>query len=191
MNINFLKKRALRITKFEKKDKKNFRYAVVYFSIATLIAIGMISAEILGNSRLKNIKKQQNQLKHKITNNEKLELQFLIFSNKLSLVKKIFEKRSNKQAAISYFTNIFTEDMYISGIQYDDAKQTLNMKVTSLDIFSLEKTFEILGNSDVKENFAKIQKDNLNRANDGKYTMSLNIALLSEGEKQKNNAKKE
>ncbi len=191
MNINFLKKRALRITKFEKKDKKNFRYAIVYFSIATLIAIGMISAEIIGNSKLKNIKKQQNQLKNKITSNEDIELKFLIFSNKLSLVKKIFEKRSDKQAAISYFTSVFLEDTYISGIEYDDAKQTLNMRVTSLDIFSLEKTFEILGSNDVKENFAQIKKDGLNRSNDGKYTMSLNIALLSEGEKQKNNAKKE
>lgn len=186
MNINFLKKRALKITKFEKQDKKNFRCAIIYFSIATLITIGMISAEIIGNTKLKNIKKQQDQLKDKIVSNEALELQFLIFSNKLSLIKKIFEKRSDKQAAISYFTSVFLEDTYISGIEYDDDKQTLNMRVTSSDVFSLEKTFEILDSDEVEENFAQITKEGLNRASDGKYTMSLNIALLSEGEKQKN-----
>lgn len=183
MNINFLKKRIIQITKFEQQDKKAFKYALIFFSIATLITVSLLTAEIIISNQLKIIKKEQEQAKNRIVKNENVELQFLIFSNKLNLVKKIFEQRSNKQSAISYFTNIFPDGIYISGIEYDDRSQALLMKITSVNVFLLEKAFAILNSQETSNNFAKLNKEGLTRANDGKYTMSINITLLAEGEK--------
>ncbi len=182
MNINFLQKRVLQASKFEKSDKKIFNYMLIYFAVASVITIAMVSGEIFFNFQMKKIKNQQDLLKNNILRNEDLEFKFLVFSNKLSLIKEIFEKRSDKQAAITYFTNIFPEGIYISGIDYDENKQTLNMKITSEDVFLFEKATQILDSDEVKTNFAKINKENLRRDDSGKYNMNLNIGLLNQAQ---------
>lgn len=182
MNINFLQKRVLQASKFEKSDKKIFNYTLIYFAIASVITIAMVGSEIFFNSQVKKIKNQQDLLKNSILKNEDLEFKFLVFSNKLSLIKEIFEKRSDKQAAINYFTDLFPEGIYISGIDYDETQQTLNMKVTSEDVFLFETATQILDSDDVKSNFANVGKDNLRRDDTGKYNMNLNIGLLNQSE---------
>ena len=177
MNINFLRKRNLKLNKFQKQDKTIFNYVLIYFSIATIITIGLLSTEIFFNSRLKSIKKQQDRVKNKITNSEDLELEFLFFANKLKFIKQIFEKRSDKQAAINYFSNLFSDQIYIDGIEYDGKGTTLSLRVKGTNVFYLEEVFSKLESDEVKQEFASLSKSGLRRNEDGSYNMNLIIGL--------------
>jgi hypothetical protein len=176
--INFLRKNLAKLKKQSKQDKEIYQYALIFFSTVVIIFIGLLSYRIYLSSQLKSTLSKQDKTKQSINNQEGVEISFLVFTNKLKIIRNLFEERSDKQAAISYFSNLFGEGVYIEGMSFGGNGSTLSLTIASDNIFILENIFERLENPEIKEKFSFVNKSNLRREDTGKYSLSLTISLI-------------
>lgn len=176
--INFLKQRRLTLSKFEKKDRQLFQYVLIGFSVNLVIFIAVLGFNLYIKSQVSSLEKQQKQVEGQILENEEVETKFLIFTNKLTLIRELFTKRNDKQKAINYFSNLFSDNIFISGISYSSGTDSLlSLRLTSNNVFSLDEAFDKLGSDEVKQEFSSINKSALQRNDQGEYSLQIMIGL--------------
>lgn len=180
--INFLTARRTSLGKLNRQDLIYRKYTLVAFLLAFgLFAIAAVTNLIL-NLRLNQVSSQAKALTGQIADNEPVEVSFLIFANKLKSVREIYENRSNKQQAIDYFSNLFGEQVFLSGMNYGGEDNQLTLRLTSRDIFAFENTLNVLDSDEVKNTFSSVSKSGLRRDETGGYSLDLAVELKKEGE---------
>ena len=92
----------------------------------------------------------------------------------------VFQKRKDKQEAISYFSQIFGPDVIIEKIAYDADSQLLSFRLMAADIFTLEKVFELLSTQQSTQKFSSLTKSSLKRTNSGIYQMQITVVMGEE-----------
>ncbi|MGD9129901.1 MAG: hypothetical protein PVJ09_05435 [Candidatus Woesebacteria bacterium] len=183
-DINFLKNRLLVLNKFEKQDKKIFEIALIILIVSSVITAGLLSFRIFLNLKYKNILKTQKKLETEILSHEEIEESFLFFTNKLKLIKILYEKRIDKQKAINYINNLFGDDVFIEKMTFEKDGSMLILNIRSKSVFSLDKTFSLLESDEVKSQFKSLSKTDLKRRADGAYMMQLTLGLISTFEQE-------
>ena len=133
-DVNFLSRRRASLTKVEKQDLIYRKYTLALFIGALTFFALATGGNIFLTQRLRQLSAQQRSLTEQIANDEPVEVSFLIFSQKLKSVREIYENRSNKQVAIDFFSNIFGEQVFLSGMNYGGEGNELTLRLTSDDI---------------------------------------------------------
>jgi len=185
VDINFLRKQRITFSKTENKDKKIFLVAIGFLTLSVISLIISLSISFYYKSEVKKTIAEQKHLTSVVLGEEKTEREFLIFANKLSAIKEIFENRSDKQEAIGFFSNLFGESVFIAGMTYNGENGTLSLGSVSKNIFDLENTFALLDGQEVKSNFDSLKKSSLSRGDNGEYSMGLTVSLKKEGDQKK------
>ncbi|MBD3279535.1 MAG: hypothetical protein GF390_02375 [Candidatus Pacebacteria bacterium] len=176
-NINFLKKRQVTLTKVERQDKKWLRYSLAIFSLVFVAFLGIIAVKIALGFRANQLAADQQRLKKMITDDEAVEVAFLIFANKLEVITEIFQTRSNKQAAIRYFDSLFSSEVFIKDMTFEQDGQILALNLVSSDVFVLEEVFNSLQTTQLQEEYKTVSKSNIRRSDDGSYALQLTVTL--------------
>lgn len=143
-----------------------------------LLTVGI---NIFLTQRLRQANTQQRALTDQIASNEPVEISFLVFSQKLKSVREIYENRSNKQQAIDFFSNLFGDQVFLSGMSYGGEGNELSLRLTSENVFALESTLATLGSEQVTSNFSSVTKSGLRRGETGTYSLDLAVELKREG----------
>lgn len=180
--INFLTQRRSTLSKTEEQDLVYRKYALwgLYAGLAFfLLAVGV---SIFLTQRLRQANAQQRALTDQIASDEPVEISFLIFSQKLKSVREIYENRSDKQQAIDFFSNLFGDQVFLSGMSYGGEGNTLNLRLTSENIFALENTLDLLDSQQVTTAFSSVTKSGLRRGEAGNYSLDLAVELKKEGD---------
>ncbi|MBD3250112.1 MAG: hypothetical protein GF381_00890, partial [Candidatus Pacebacteria bacterium] len=115
-DINFLKKQNTSLSQVSKKDQLLFRRVLIGFTGLVVLFTLAVAANFYLELRLKSLNKQIEAVKSTIQSQEPIEAKYLFFVNKLKIIRELFDLRSDKQAAINYFTNLFGPEIIISGI---------------------------------------------------------------------------
>ncbi|MBT4358967.1 MAG: hypothetical protein HOD22_03375 [Candidatus Pacebacteria bacterium] len=176
-DINFVRQRIKKLTKIEERDQEVFRISAIITSALLLMLAVVLGYKIYLTSQLNEIKSNQNNYLSRIKKQEEREKTFVLFVNKLRVLSNIFQKRKDKQEAISYFSQIFGDDVTIERIVYDANSQLLTFRLMSADIFSLENVFELLSNQQSIEKFSSLSKSNLQRTTSGVYQMQVTVVM--------------
>ncbi|MFH2118311.1 MAG: hypothetical protein ABII10_01080 [Candidatus Paceibacterota bacterium] len=180
--INFLTVRRSSLGKANKQDVLYRRYAMIAFIIALSLFALVAGTNIFLTIRLKQANTRQKALSIQIANDEPVEISFLIFSQKLQSVREIYESRSNKQQAIDFFSNIFGDQVFLSGMNYGGEGNELSLRLTSQDIFAFDNTLAILSSEEVKNVFSSVSQSGLRRDETGNYSLDISVELKKEGE---------
>jgi hypothetical protein len=186
-DVNFLSRRRASLTKVEKQDLIYRKYTLALFVGALTFFALATGGNIFLTQRLRQLSAQQRSLTEQIANDEPVEVSFLIFSQKLKSVREIYENRSNKQVAIDFFSNIFGEQVFLSGMNYGGEGNELTLRLTSDDIFAFENTLQILDSDEVKSAFSSVTKSGLRRDENGSYSLDLAVELKKAGEQTDGN----
>lgn len=176
-SINFLGKRGSLYQKHVVQDHRLFQIALGSFGATVIVLLALIGFNIYLASTLQNVVKKQNDTKQSIVANQTVEVAYVLFSSKLKAIAEIFEKRNNKQQAINYLNELFSDSGFIGGVNYDGAEQILSLTVDSTNIFQLDGLIKKLDSPEVKSNFASLNRSNITRSSEGKYSMKLTIQL--------------
>lgn len=177
--INFLKKRLDELNQFEKKDRQLFNIAFIIAIIASIILMFLISFRIYLNLRYNSIVKQQEQLKSEIEANQDIELSFLIFTNKLKMIRQLFDQRHDRQEAMEFISNLFGNEVFIEGMTFEEEGSILVLTLRVNSIFNLQAVFDTLNSEEVKNKFVSLAKHDLTRNNDGSYSFQVTLGLKS------------
>ena len=111
----------------------------------------------------------------------------MTYLGRLKSVREIYENRSNKQVAIDFFSNIFGEQVFLSGMNYGGEGNELTLRLTSDDIFAFENTLQVLDSEEVKNAFSSVTKRGLRRDENGSYSLDLAVELKKAGEQTDGN----
>ena len=172
------------MTQVDKRDLLYRKYALIAFGVTAGIFFLAAGLNIFFNSRLNNLNQQNQSLTAQISNDESIEIGYLVFSQKLKSVEEIYENRSNKQQAIDFFSNIFGSQVFLSGMNYEEGKNALSLKLTSDDVFALDDTLAVLDSEEVSNVFSNVRKSGLRRDETGNYSLDISVELKTEGQQQ-------
>lgn len=175
IEINFLSSKTRHKQKEKEKDKKLFKIALIVLSSVCFLLLVVVSLKLLINLRIKNKLATISQLKQTIINQEQVELSYLIFVNKLNSVGEIYAARSDKQTAMNYFADLMTDVATIIGMNYNEESGGLILRLDHNNVFSLEKSMNIIDSPLVENVYKNVEKSFLSRQDQGNYQLSLKI----------------
>lgn len=183
ININFLANRV------NQKDKQR-KYDVKLFRISTYVLITMVVTMVLTFSfklyntlKISSIEKKIKEHKASILAQETTEINYLIFVNKIKVISEIYQKRSNKQEAMNYFSDALRNKADVIGMNYQEDQGGLILQLSSDNIFRLQEVNSILDSTDLRQQYQNIEKSVLSRTDNGSYKLTLKLELKKEDQK--------
>jgi len=177
IDINFLRYQKQALTKQAKKDKQIFKISVGITIATVLLSLGLIGLTFFLNNHTGKITQKISLTTEEIEKYKETEASYIFLINKLKIIRELFELRADKQAAIHFFDNLFPADVEISGIRYEIEEGILSLKITSPHIFRLEEVFTILKEPNIKKHFLTMNRSNLKREQNAKYSFQLVLSL--------------
>jgi hypothetical protein len=175
--VNFVKHRRKALTKRQHLDQQLFRWAAVVLTVVFIGFLGALGSRLALTFNVKTIKDKQDQFRREVIGQEENEKSFVIFIAKINSLADLFTKRRDKQEAIQFFTGNFDTDVLVSDISYDADDSILAFGLESRDVFTLEKVFQTVQSSTVKEKFQQIKLSDLKRGPDGRYRLAVTVVL--------------
>ncbi len=181
--INFVGERRKKLTQAQKQDNKILKIAVnVLVGVFTIFLI-VVGARFYFVFQVKNIKDTESQIRARILANEPVERDYIIFAQKLKQLSVFFGKRQDKQEALSFFSEIFGDEVIVSGIDYSSTDaDTVSFTIKTPNVFVMERVFSTLASDQVTSVYPNITKSSMRRSATGNYTVDLAV-ILSESEK--------
>lgn len=177
ININFLASRVKQKSKQKEQDVKIFRLSSYVLGTVCLLMVGAIAFQLINNIRITSAENKIKEYRNSILAQENVELNYLIFVNKIRVISEIYQKRSNKQEAMSYFADTFANKAEITGMNYQEEQGGLVLQLSSDNIFKFKEVNEILDGTTLREQYQKLEKNSLSRADDGSYKLTLKLEL--------------
>jgi hypothetical protein len=180
ININFLANRVNLKDKQKEQDAKTFHISI-YILIATVVlTVITVAFEFYTTLRISNAEKKIKAYKETILAQENVEVNYLIFVNKLKVISEIYQKRSNKQEAMNYFSNAFEGVAEVIGMNYQEDQGGLVLQLRSDNVFRLQDIDNILNGAQLRKKYQNVEKNALTRNDAGSYKLTLKLELKKE-----------
>lgn len=177
ININFLANRVSQKNKQKAIDAKLFRISSYILVTVTILMVSIFAFKLFNNIKINSTEKKIAEYKDSILSQEKIEINYLIFVNKLKVISEIYQKRSNKQEAMNYFSNAFNGIAEIIGMNYQEEQGGLILQISSDNVFKLEEANKILNSNDLRNQYQNLEKNVLTRTDSGSYKLTLKLEL--------------
>lgn len=187
ININFLANRISYKDKQKMQDLRVFRWSIYVLAGSFSLMILVLGFKLYNNLQINNNENQIREFRDTILAQEEVELNYLIFVNKIKVISEIYQKRSNKQEAMSYFSDVFSDKADIIGMSYQEDQGGLILQLSSDNIFQLEDVNQTLDSESLRQQYQNIEKSTLTRNEDGSYKITLKLELKTEWLKTKKN----
>lgn len=177
ININFLANRKNQKSRQKERDVRLFRWSIYTTAVMSVLAIGMLLFKLSVNLQINANENKIKEYRDSILAQERVELSYLIFVNKIKVISEIYQKRSNKQEAMDYFAQAMGETAEITGMNYQEDQGGLVLQLSSSNIFQLEATNAILDAPELRAQYAHLEKSALTRVDNGSYKLNLRLEL--------------
>lgn len=180
--INFVGERRKKLDINQQKDKevlKKVTYVLIGIFAVFLVTLGI---RIYYVFQVREIREEQQTIRQVIASQQKTELDYNVFAQKLKQLTDLFGVRKDKQEAFEFFSRIFGPEVIISEIDYSSsANDILQFTIDTPSVFVMERVFEILRTDEVKNQFASVSKSELNRTATAGYSVKLTVTLATPG----------
>jgi hypothetical protein len=177
ININFLANRVNQKDKQKEQDTKIFRISTYILIAITVIMVGTFAFKLYNTLQISNAEKKITKYKNTILSQENIEVSYLIFVNKIKVISEIYQKRSNKQEAMSYFSDTFNGIAEIIGMSYQEDQGGLVLQLSSDNVFKLQEVNDLLDSAGLRKQYQNIEKSILTRGEIGNYKLTLKLEL--------------
>lgn len=177
ININFLANRRSLKNKQKEQDKKLFKISSYVIGAVLFLTVAALAGKFFVNLRINKANEDIAHYRTTILTQESTELSYLIFVNKLAAISDIYKKRSDKQEAMNYFSEICRDSAEVVGMSYQEEEGGLVLQLSNAEVFKLEQTMDTLDSDDVRSKYPDIQKSVLNRSDQGDYKLTLQLEL--------------
>ncbi len=182
--INFVQDRRKSLSLNEEKDQILLRKMVRIFIGVFLLFLLAIGFRLFFAQQLNQMAQKQQDARAGILQQESVEREYSIFSNKLKHIASLWGKRQNKQSAIAFFMKLFSAETSVSGLSYSAETEALTFRLKANSIFVLESAMLTLASTTVTDTYPGISKNNLSRADDASYTLTVTVVLAgAQGQK--------
>lgn len=177
ININFLATKQNKKERQRINDYRLFRTSLYVLIASVVLTVVTLAFNLFLNLRISDFEKKIAANKNSVLARENVELNYLIFVNKLTAIGNIYQNRSSKQAAINYFTNKLQDKAEIVGMRYQEKEGGLILELSNDDIFKLQNSMDLINSPEIINEYKNIEKSALRRLDDGSYRLSIKLEL--------------
>lgn len=177
ISVNFLNLHRKKLSNLEASDRKYYRIILSIAIGAVVIGCVALAANIFLQYSTSQLLTEKNSLESKILQQENLEESALILSSKLQIINQLISQRSDKQEAITYFTELFGPDVFIKDIDYEADGGILSLRLESETIFAFNRVVDLLENQVTLGRFSSLTKSDLARGRTGTYALTVTVTL--------------
>lgn len=176
--INFVGDRRTKLTEAQKNDRKLLKVSLFVLMGVFAIFLIVVGIRFYFVFAVKSVTDEQKDVRGVILSHESVEKDYIIFAQKLKQLSVFFGRRKDKQEALVFFSDIFGEDVIVSGIDYSSADEdVVSFTIKTPNVFVMQRVFETLGKPEVTTAYPKITKSNMRRSATGNYTIDLAVVL--------------
>lgn len=180
-SINFVGDRRKKLTTAQKKDKKILKIAINVLIIVFAIFLIVVGVRFFFVFQVRSVKDSQADVRSRILANEDVERDYILFAQKLKKLSTFFGRRKDKQEALVFFSEVFGDDVVVSGIDYSSADEdVVSFTIKAPNVFVMERVFETIESDAVRSTYPEIQKSSMRRSATGNYTVSLSVILTNQ-----------
>lgn len=179
LTINFLNQHRKKLSSIEANDRKYYRIIMSVAIGIVLLGSGLLAGNIFLQYRMSESLEQKNRLESAILKQEDLEESALILSSKLQVISKLIAKRSDKQEAIRYFTELFGSDVMIKDIDFQSTGGILSLRLESQSVFAFNRVVDLLESETTLGRFKNLSKSDLSRSKTGTYSLTVTVTLVA------------
>jgi hypothetical protein len=175
--INFLAERQKGISKQQQQDMRSLRLFAVVLGFACVTASIIYGLFFFYTYRFTTIKTQEKAIRNQIVGNQENEAAFVVYARKLATLTTIYKDRQDKNNIISYFSELFGNDVIITGIDFDQKDKLLHFKVKSNDVFVFQRVLAVANSEQVKNDFPTLGLSTLSRKEDASYEVTISVPI--------------
>lgn len=175
--INFLAERRKALTKTEIQDRKVMKIASVIFGTVFTVFLIVFAVRFYFDRQLFQVREAQKSARAQILNDESIERSFVIFVYKLTALTNLTQDKQEKNQAITFFSNLFGDDVFIRQMSFLEKEKILSLKIQLDSIFSLRQVFDLLNSQQVRDQFVSINPSDLMRTPGGDYEMVITAVV--------------
>ncbi len=176
-SINFVRERRRKLSKVEVQDRVWLRWSMIATGVVAVVVLVIVGVGFFFRWQVSQVQAQQASLKKEVASQVEVERSYVIFANKLRMIKDIVEDRADKQAAIAYFTQAFGSDGLLREINFAADKRIVDFRVQAPDVFAFQRVLQLLDSPAVRERYPKIKREELRRTGLGTYEIGVSIDL--------------
>ncbi len=175
--INFLAERRKSLTKTEREDQRIIRLVSILFGTVFGLFLIVFGVRFYFDRQLFQVKQAQKTARGQILNNETTERSFVIFVYKLNALVSLTENKQEKNQALTFFSNLFGPDVFITQMSFLEKEKILSLKIQSDSVFSLRQVLDLLSSPEVKKEFVSVSPSDLLRTARGDYEMVITAVV--------------
>lgn len=181
-DINFLEQRQKQLEAAVDDDKKYLYWMLYLFIGVMVVAAGLFGFDFYLSRSIATVQSQQADVTTQLANHQAVEAKYLELVSKVGFIDTILTDRTAKRESLQFFTSLFlSDDVSISEIGFQ-TPQVLEFSLISSNIFVLEQALDKLESPEVQQRFASLSTTDLNRKEDGEYTLHVTAGLNSNTE---------
>jgi hypothetical protein len=175
--INFLAERQKGVSKQQKMDMRLLRITSVVLAIATVGGVIIFGSFFYLTYQFNQIKERERASRAAISSNQETEAGLVVYVKKLTTLATIYKDRQDKNDSIDYFTNLFGNDVVVTGIDFDPKDKLLRFQVHANDAFILRRVLDQANSAEVKAKFPILATSDLTRKEDATYQITISIPI--------------
>lgn len=177
LSINFLNLHRKKLSNLEASDRKYYRIILSIAIGSVVVGCVLLAINIYIQFLAGQMLTKKNSLESRVLQQENLEESALILSSKLQIINQLINQRSDKQEAITYFTELFGPDVFIKDIDFEASGGILSLRLESQTIFAFNRVVDLLENQVTLGRFSSLTKSDLARGRTGAYALTVTVTL--------------
>lgn len=179
MTINFIRQFRRQRTELQQKDKSWFNRSLVVVTLSVLVTLSAVAVQWWYGGQLSQVQARQTQLAAQLDSQSGQESTYLILNAQLVALTQLLEERQYKQQAIEFFSDYFGNGVVVEEMSYlgTSTPPLLSLRLRAPDVFVFENLLTQLENEDLQAEYPNLSTSEVNRGNNGAYTLQIEVGL--------------
>jgi len=175
--INFLNQHRENIVERQQRERTWFRWSIGFFAFVAVLSAALVGATFFIQFRINTTQQRISAVEQQVLAQQDVEESVVILVEKLKTLAQLLEIRSDKQEALSFFTDLFGSQVLVRQIAYEADSSILSLRLETPSYFTLQNMFELLDRPETREQYPFISKSELRRSQSAAYSMAITVIL--------------
>lgn len=173
--VNFLKERNRMQELILLRDKKIAQITSIVLGVFLFVVVALLAFQFYLQARLNSVKAQEASEQQVIQGLASIQNTYVGVSKKVKTVEEIFNKRSNKWDAITFFYRILPAGASINSVdlQSQNVTNQLSFSIQAPSVFVYDQLSQVIQSDAVKKSGYDLSLGALSRSKDGSYRIEM------------------
>lgn len=176
-SVNFLRKRRVKVSQFQKLDRLFAQISVGVLVACVSLVLGLFAYWRIQSDELAKVKVEQKTQQGIVSSSAANEAMYILYTARLTAVGDILGQRSSQERGLEFLSNLARPGISFEAIAYDDLKKQLSFRIRAEDVYSVERMLGALKEPAVASQVATIGLTDIRRDDSARYTLDAVVTL--------------